>query len=241
MTTTWSVTAGTLITQAHRYLGILPAGGSPTDDQFTQGIFALNAMLKGWQADGINLYRQTQLSLTVPFGVGFAGTPFQVTPLIMGFEDGRWVVSPAPNLFERPLGVFSYADYMTLPNKLSQSSSGPSIVCFDKQANASNFYFWPLPASSGTFNCTVGRTVNDVLTPADALDFPSEWTEGAAYSLADRLMEFEGVADAEGGQATAQRITAHAEAFYAKLVNFDRPTSVYVRPWGRAGQGRFWR
>ena len=73
------------------------------------------------------------------------------------------------------------------------------------------------------------------------LDFPIEWFEGVAYMLADRLMENEGMADAEGNAKTAQRITQRAVAFYQKYLDFDRPTSVFIRPYGRAGQGPFWR
>lgn len=239
MSTTWSLNAGQLITRAYRILGNLTPPWTPSEDQMTQGIIALNALLKSDQMDGINLYRQTQLSLTIPAGIGYAGNPFQITPLIMGFEEGRWVITPAPNLYERPLGVYSYIDYMNLPNKLSQASSGPSIVCFDKQVNASNLYMWPLPTNGGTLNCTVARTVNDVNEPSDPLDFPTEWSGGMIYALADWLMDDQGVAAAD--PATAQRITEHAVAFYAKGLNFDRPTSIFVRPWGKRGSGKFWR
>jgi len=239
MTTTWHLNAGQVITRAFRILGNLSPPWTPTDDQMTQGLIALNALLKGNQFDGANLYRQTQLALTIPAGVGYAGNPFQITPLIMGFEEGRWVVTPAPNLFERPLGVFSYIDYMNLPNKLAQSSSGPSVVCFDKQVSSSNLYIWPLPTSGGQLNCTAVRTVNDVNAPSDPIDVPTEWTEDIIYLTADRLMDDQGVAAAD--PQTAARIQAHAAGFYAKGLNFDRPTSVFVRPYGKAGTGRAWR
>ena len=239
MSTTFSLTAGGFITRAYRILGVLPSGGVPTDDQFQQGIIALNAMLMGWQADGINLYRQTQLSLVVAAGAGVPGNPVSITPLIMGFEEGRWVVTPPPNLFERPLGTFSYIDYQTLPNKLAGSTSGPSVVMFDKQESASNLYLWPPPTYGGTLNCTVGRSVNNVAVPSDPVDVPNEWTEGVIYNLADRLMDDEGVAAAD--PATAANIQQRAMVFYGKLLNFDRPNSVYIRPWGKAGRGRMWR
>ena len=239
MTTTFSLNAGQFITRAYRILGVLPSGGVPTDDQFTQGIIALNAMLMGWQADGINLYRQTQLSLTVGAMQGVPGNPVSITPLIMGFEEGRWVVTPAPNLFERPMGIFTYVDYQTLPNKLAGTTSGPSVVMFDKQENASNLYLWPPPTYGGTLNCTVGRSVNNVLVPTDPVDVPNEWTEGVIYNLADRLMDDEAVAMAD--PATSQNIQHRAQVFYGKLLNFDRPTSVMIRPWGKRGSGKFWR
>lgn len=239
MTITWSLNAGQLITRAYRILGNLTPPYVPTDDQLTQGLIALNGMLKGWQADGINLYRQEQVSWSVPAGVGYAGTPYQPTPRIMGLEEARWVVQPAPNLYERQMGIYSYIDYMQLPNKLSNTPSGPSVICFDKQDTVSNIYVWPLPTNGGTINATIGRVVNDVNTVDDTLDFPDEWTEGAVYNLADRLMDDTAMSNSD--PQTAQRIALHAAAFYQKLLSFDRPTSVFMRPWGKRGRGKFWR
>lgn len=239
MSITWSLTAGQLITRAYRILGNLTPPYVPTDDQLNQGLIALNGMLKGWQADGVNLYRQTQVSWTVPAGVGWPDSPYQPTPRIMGLEEARFVVQPAPNLYERELGIFSYIDYMMLPNKMASTTSGPSVICFDKQDTVSNIYLWPPMTNGGTINATVGRVVDDVNAVGDPVDFPDEWTEGAIYNLADRLMDDTAMAAAD--PETARRIEVHAAAFYQKLLNFDRPTSVFVRPWGKRGRGKFWR
>lgn len=235
----FSLTAGQMLTRAYRILGILPSGGVPNADQTTQGIIALNAMLAGWQADGINLWRLTQLSIPVAAGQGTPGNPVSIVPLVLDVPEGRWVVTPAPNLYEREMGRFTYMDYQTLPNKESGSTGGPSVFMFDKQADASNLYFWPPPTVAGTANMTVARTVNTVTSATDSVDIPSEWTEGTFYTLADRLMDDEGVAAAD--EKTADRISQRAVAFYEKLLNFDRPTSIMVRPWGKKGAGKFWR
>ena len=235
MTTVFALTAGAMISRAYRILGNLAAPHVASDDQMTQGILALNAMLNGWQADGINLFRQTQLSLTVGSGAQYV----DISPLIQGVEECRWVVQPSPNLYERPMAMYSYVDYMTLPNKQSSTTGGPSVWALDKQVGTSRLWLWPVPTNGGTLNCTAARTVNTVTAATDTVDLPQEWTEGAIYNLADRLMDDEGTAAADA--ATAQRIERHAAAFYQKLLNFDRPTSVFVRPWGKRGTGRFWR
>ena len=65
MSTTFTLTTGQMVTRAYRLIGALTPPWQPTADQMNEGIIALNLMLKGMQADGINLFRQTQLSLTV--------------------------------------------------------------------------------------------------------------------------------------------------------------------------------
>ena len=40
---------------------------------------------------------------------------------------------------------------------------------------------------------------------------------------------------------TADRITQRAVAFYDKLKNFDRPSSIMFLPYGKKGSGRFYK
>ena len=86
---------------------------------------------------------------------------------------------------------------------------------------------------------TVARTTNDINAPTDPVDFPDEWTEAFVYNLADRLMDDQGVAASD--PQTARRIEVHAAALLQRVLDFDRPTSVWMRPWGRKGSGPFWR
>ena len=237
MANSFTFSAGQLATRAYRRLGILPAGGSPSDDQFEQFLIVYNTMALETQADAPNLFRMTQMSLTIPANIGYPGTPFVFPQIILGLADPRLVVTPQPNLYERLLAVYPYSLYMTLPNKLQQGS--PSLVTIDKQVTQTNMYIWPLPTFGGTINLTVFRQVNSISQPSDPLDFPPEWWEGLSWVMADRLMDDEGVAAAD--QVTADRIVKHALAFQTTLENYDRPTSVIMKPWGRAGSGRMWR
>lgn len=237
-TTTWSLNIGQFITEAYRRLGVLPAGTAMTLQMLNDGMVAANFLLKGWQAKGANLYRLTQMALTVGALRGQPGNPFSIPP-IMGLLDARWVVQPSPNKYERPLGLYTYLQYMSLPNKQAASSSGPSVIMWDKQRLTSDFYFFPLPQISGTCNITSARSVDDVINVNDMVDFPIEWSEDFCFTLADRLMDVHGVAAAD--PETAKRISDRAVAFDAVLLDFDRPTSVFMLPYGRKGRGKAWR
>lgn len=228
MSTTFSLTAGQLIVRAYRKIGNLQPPWTPDDDQLNSGLIALDFMLKGLQSNGTNLWRQTQVSWAIPAGQGTLGNPYEVTPIFLSLENARLVVQPAPNLYERPLGIYTYEQYMNLPNKLSKGS--PSVIMFDRQSLTSNIYIFPLPINGCTVNASVARTINDVTMVSDPIDCPVEWTEGLIYMLADRLMDDGGVRAAD--PETAQSITAHAQAFGAKLLDFDRSDSVFIQPWG---------
>lgn len=229
-----TITAQTAITRAYRMLGLLEPPWVPNEDQMTQGLLAANLMQRGWEADGINIWRQEQRTIAVPA----LAQSVAITPYVMGVEQVSWVVSPAPNLYKRPLGYYSYIDYFNLPNPQAQASS-PSIYMFDKQDTTSTLYLWPVPQAAGTLIATVARSVNDIAAESDVLDIPGEWAETYVYNLADRLMNDQAIASSD--PATAEDIRTHAMVLYQKLKDFDRPTSVFVRPWGKAGQSRIWR
>lgn len=235
MSVSWSPTFDECATRAYRLIGNLEPPWVPSDDQKTQAIFAGNAVLKGWQADGINLYRQERITITVPAMTN----AIDIVPRVMGVEQVSWVVQGGSNPFWRPMGEFSYVDYFNLPNQNANNTSGPSIWMFNKQDAASTIYIWPLSTLGGQMVATVGRTVNDINDWNDPVDFPDEWTEAFVYNLADRLMDDQGVAQSD--PETANRITQRALVFYNKLKDFDRPTSVWMRPQGKRGAGPFWR
>lgn len=231
MSVSWSLTAGQLITRAYRILGNLEPPWVPSDDQMTQGILALNAMLKSFQADGINLYRQERRTIMVPAMTA----QIDIDPRVMGVEQVSWVVQGGSNPYHRPMGEFSYVDYYNLPNPNSNNTSGPSVWMFNRQDTTSSLYIWPLSTLGGQMVATVGRTVNDINEPSDTPDFPDEWTECMIYNLADRLMDDQGTANSD--PETAQRITQHALVLYRRLADFDRPSSIWMRPWNKVGQG----
>ncbi len=239
MSTTYTLNAGQIVTESFRKIGNLEPPWTPTADQYSIGLLNLNFMLKAIQTNGPNLFRLTQIQMIIPAGIGYAGNPFQVTPLFLTLADARSVITPAPNLYERPLGVYSYEDYMLLPNKMQTTTSGPSVICFDRQVNASNIYIWPLAASGCVVNATVARTINDILTVNDPIDLPVEWTQGIIWMLADLLIADAGVFASDPG--TAQLITSNAGVFYKMLLDFDRPDATFIRPYGKTGNSKIWK
>src|ERR1700751_126258 len=113
----------TLATRAYRILGNLEPPWVPSDDQVNQAMLAANLMQRGWEADGVNLWRLEQRTITVPANA----TSVDITPYVMGVVQASWVVTPAPNLYKRPMGAFSYVDYFNLPNPNAATNAGANI------------------------------------------------------------------------------------------------------------------
>jgi hypothetical protein len=237
-TTSFEPTFLALLTRAYRLIfgeSATSFGGGLTPDQTTQGLFAANLMLKGWQADGVNLFRRTQASYSIPPLGGTPMQPFALNPNVISVMEARCVVTPAPNLYERPMGEFSYVKYMQLPNKYNPILTGPSVWMYDRQQAGSFLYVYPPPANGCTINASVGRIAADIDSLQSNVDLPQEWLETFVYNLADTLLDDDATADAAGAAQTAERITKRAMVLKEKLLNFDRPPTVGMQSYGNAG------
>jgi len=217
---TWTLTAGESLQRSYMMLGQLNAPDyEMTDFQLAQGLTVQNGVLQGLQVDGGNVFRQTPLSLTCA-----AGSPTVPIPNdVLGIEEARWQQS---STFDRVMGRFQWVQYWQLPNKTAPGNS-PSIFMFDYQRDATQLYIWQVPTVSGTINCTVTRRALNVSAIGDIIDLPPEWSIGFQYLVADALMDDQGMAEQDA--QTAERIKGHALFWRAKLEDFDRPTSIFLK------------
>lgn len=231
MSVVWTLNAEQALQRAYLMIGALTSPEyTMSDFQAAQGLTVANATLKAMITWGASVFRQFPDTLTVTAGVPTVPVPNTVT----GIEEARWVVSLSP-LYERPLGRFQWVDYQNLPTKNAQGA--PTIYMFDYQVNATQLYIWPVPTLGGTINCTVIRRANDINALTDPIDLPNEWLDGYVYLLADALVDDQGLADMNPGNV--QHIRDRAIYWTDKMQNFDRPSSVFLRPWGKKGLSYF--
>jgi len=60
--------ANTIIKAALRKLLVIPSGGTPTAEQYTDGLEVLNDMINSWSAQRDLIYEDTKETLTIPAG-----------------------------------------------------------------------------------------------------------------------------------------------------------------------------
>lgn len=230
MAVNWTQSAGDVLTRAYQMLGQLtPPAYALSADQTTRGMMVLNGVLQSMQSFGPNVFRQTLTTLTVTPGVATVPIPNDV----VGIIEARWVVSASP-LYERVLGRFQWVDYMSLPTKNAQGP--PTVFMFDYQQDSTQLYCWPVSQLPGTINCSTTRRANNVAITSDPIDLPPEWLLALDYLTADALMDDQGMAEQD--PATAERIKGHATYWLARLNDFDRPSSVFLRPFGKQNSMR---
>ncbi len=190
-------------------------------DSYALAFQHLQWMLKTMQADGLNMWRIGEQTVTWT-----AGNQSQtLDPNVIDIQDARVVIS---STFERTLGRFEYGDYVVLPNKAA--SGAPTIYSFRKQTGSAKVYVWPVPTATTTIHLTTARVIEDVTDLSETLDLPQEWQETIVYNLAQRLLMPFSVNESQ--PRVAQMVTGMAAALYQKLSDMDRPSSVFFKPWG---------
>jgi hypothetical protein len=223
--TNFSLTRNDIITEALELIGVLAGGETASAADVVTADRSLNMMVKSWQAKGINLWRQTEGSLSATAGqasftMGTGGDFTTARPLRI--TSARLSVSS----IETPLQEMSRQEYFDLPNKTS--SGRPTGYYYDPQLTLGKIYLWPTVATgvTATLKFSYQRTVEDFDAAANTPDFPQEWLECLAYNLAARLAP-------KFGTTVGVEVAAIAIASLDDLMGWDRePASVFFQPMG---------
>lgn len=209
------MTARAVVEKAMRLINVLGANENVSADDGEDARTSLNMMLKTWQADGCNLWREQPSTAT------FDPSEATVTldPRVIDVVEARRVYGVDSEI---PLGRWERGQYITIPNK---GQTGVPVA-FYPQRNRDSFTLtlWPVPYVQTVINFTAARVTADVADLADDLDAPQEWLECITYNLADRLATEWGSTIVEA--AVARKIEKRAAELYSLMRDFDRPGSV---------------
>lgn len=211
MATDFAITATDAVTHALREIKVLASGEEPTAEELEDGLFILNSMLKSWQAEGVNLWREDDRSITIT----------AATASVTLADDIRQVFSARfiGSDYERVLGQWEREDYLSLPVK--DTVGDPTIFYVSRQKDALVAYFWPVPSADSTVKLDCERIV-DTVEASDLIDVPNAWNETVWICLAARCGSF-------GGDGRAlDRATERAGVLYSRLLDDDRPQSVFL-------------
>jgi len=212
-------TARDVITQAMALITVLGGGETPSADDAAQGLTQLQWMLKSWQSDGCNLWREEEETIVFPAATE---TVF-LDPRVLDVQEARVEIDPT---FQRILARWERGEYITLPNKTAPGS--PTIFYFRRKRDTVTMTLWPVPPVETNIFCTTARVIEDVTDLDQNIDVPQEWCETVTYNLAARLLDTFGITETR--PVVASKIVAMARELYDKLSGFDRPSSVFLQP-----------
>lgn len=186
--TDFRLNGGEIVAQAYGLLGMSgDLGEAITAGMIATGLTALNMMVKGWQADGLQPWRTTEgnfalVAGTASYTLGTGGTVAYrpVDLLAVRYRTSANIDTPMRRL--------SRTEYFGLSNKAATGI--PNSWYYDAQRDPAVLYVWPAlqaGVTGSTLRITYERSVEDFDATANDADFPPEWTEALVYGLAVRL------------------------------------------------------
>jgi hypothetical protein len=187
-----------IVQQAHRIIGALALGESLTTDQGTQGVEALNQIVKGLQAEHIFLWTLKNISQTLSSAT--ASYLLSSDPPVLAVEKAWLRISGN----DTPLEVIGWRDYQDIQTK----------------AQAPSLYVWPVPTSTLALYYLASTKAKDFDLDASTGDFPVKWLRALTYTLAADLADQYGVPLSE-----RNLLSAKAEDLLTKAKKSDREVS----------------
>lgn len=178
--TDWTLNAREVATFALRKIRVLASNETASAEDMALCVENLNALLKGFQIKGPNIFRNTEGSL--PLASATASYSLTVPYRIVSArfkQSGR----------EIPMTELSRDEYFDLP--LKTSTGIPTQYYFDVQRDGGTLYVWPVLATAAgeTIEYTYQRRYQNVGGLNNNLDVPQEWLETLGYALAARIAD----------------------------------------------------
>jgi hypothetical protein len=221
-----------IISFAMKDAGLLQEGEVPDSDQLAQYLVRLNDLVNAWQTQGLKLWTNSIVPVTLTAGTGTytlgpAGSILATRP--MRVLEGYYMTAEDVS---RPLEPYSWNTYNMLPNPTQQ---GAIVGYFqDKQLLNNVVKFWLVPdseAATGSVDLLVQQQVTQMIQLNDTVSFPVEWYQALRWGLADDIC---------GGQSEAimSRCAQKASMFKQALEDWDvedAPTNFQPDSYG---QGR---
>jgi hypothetical protein len=195
-TTIFSISRDDIIKGALRKIGVVAQGETPSTDQYTEAAFALNLLVKSWEADGMPLWalRTTAIPLTADvnaYTIGVSQTVNTDKPLKV---IQAWNRNTTSNI-DVPMRILTKQEYNILGNKTT--TGNPIQIYYEPLRDTGVLHVFPTPSSTDAaaqqIYIVYQRPYEDFNISTDTPDFPQEWYDAVLYGLAVRLAPEYGV------------------------------------------------
>ena len=212
-----TMTARELCTTAAQELGVYGAGETLAASDAEAMLTRLTWMLKSWQANGVNLWREAEDS-----AVYTAGTKtVTLDPRVIDVIEARFLQS---STYQLPMQRWEIGEYQLIPNK-DQPGSTPLAYYLRKLVDSVTMTIYPVPTQSTTILYSYARVIEDVTDLNQTIDVPQQWMETVYMNLAARCATMFGAARLDPGAVAT--VTQRANELEQQLMDMDRPASVF--------------
>lgn len=178
-----SITANDMIARSMRLVGALGQGETPTAQEQTDGLYALNAMLDSWSIERLMVYNiveenftWTASSRTQTMGSGGNFNTTRPSKLENGFS--------RVNNVDYPYELVSKPTYDLVVAKSTVTSTFPRIIYADYGFPLITLSAYPIPVSALDFHLNSWKQLQSFATGTTALSLPPGYQRAMEYNLA---------------------------------------------------------
>lgn len=225
-----------IIKRALRIIGALGQGETPPNEAVTEAAQTLNELTKEWQADGMQLWKylnttMTPVASTASYNIGVGATVNTPAPwkIIKAFRR----IGTGTSQSDVNITVIPQDEFLDIPNK---NMEGTPIYLTYKvpsvDGNVGVITLWPVPDStfvttnSGKIGFSYLKPMDDFDASTNNPDIPSYYANALAWGLADQLAYEYGL-----GPVDKSQINKKAVMHKATAMSFDQEEgSLFIYP-----------
>lgn len=224
-------TALDLIKRAYRLIGVYSIGETPSADETTDGLTALNAMLASWANEKLMTYVSTLDSITLTpnvanYTIGPSGTTISTRPISIDKSSYlEWLG------VSYPLTLATLDQYNAIKQK-ALASTLPSVLWYKPDLPNGTITLYPVPTLAMTLKLWSWKQITSFANATDVVSLPPGYEDAIAFNLAVMLAPENEV---QASQVVGQRATMSKKLL--KRTNFEPPQLSFDA--NVLGQGRF--
>lgn len=220
-----------LIKTAMRLKGIIATGETPTADEITDGVRALNDVLEMWSTESYAVWGGSLQTFNTVAGqstytLGPGGNWNSDRPISLNHGYTSWQGS------DFPMKAWTLAEYMGVAVKTIRSQI-PERFVFINDAPLASVILYPVPSQAMPITFDVPRILTQVAGPATVMTLPPGYARALQYAVAEELGPQYGSPIDLGG-------AARASLAYIKRANRQSPIAAFdstllagrTGPWG---------
>lgn len=179
-----------VIQQAYENAKLIAVGQNPTSEQYGRGMLRLNQLVNFLQTQGLKLWTQQDVALTLVAGQ----SKYRLGP---GSVTGISMTKPMrvplayylqPDGLKVPMTQVSWQEIISLQQTLTAGQ--PTTYFVDKQQLNLDVTIWSTPdayAATGTVQLVLQTQAGQAVSLTDQMMFPIEWFSCLSWGLADDL------------------------------------------------------
>jgi len=175
-------TAQSLIDRAMRLVGALESGESPTADETTDVLYALNTMLESWRLERLMVYAAVDTTKALVSGdasytIGTGENIDVERPIKI---ENAYVTDSDTDI---PITIITKRSWDAISDKTVESTY-PQYLYYEESYPNGVIHLWPVPTSTNVLTLSLWTVLGAIASAATTVSLPPGYERALAYNLA---------------------------------------------------------